>query len=150
MLSECFSQHAFCLTLKTLLLLFPHLTCSHTQTVQPAEQTLVTLTGSGWDPWPRWHLVTVMVCFHHCWSHGGNWPTLPGSSARVLPLAKAISPVLISPVLVAMPTSALTGELVSLCFSLLCKCAPLRADAQACYVYMKASIPSAASHHLYL
>lgn len=75
---------------------------------------------------------------------------IPGSSARVLPLAKAISPVLISPVLVAMPTSALTGELVSLCFSLLCKCAPLRAGAQACYGYMKASIPSAASHHLYL
>lgn len=75
---------------------------------------------------------------------------IPGSSARVLPLAEVISPVLISPILVAMPTCVLTGELVSLCFSLLCKRAPLRAGTQACYGYMKGSIPSAASHHLYL
>lgn len=58
------------------LLLFLHLTCSHTQTVQPAEQTLFTLTRRGWDPWPGWHFVTVMVCFHHRWWYGGNWPTL--------------------------------------------------------------------------
>lgn len=44
--------------------------------MQPIEQTLFTLTGRGWDPWPCWHFLTVMVCFHHRLWCGSNWPSL--------------------------------------------------------------------------
>lgn len=67
------------------LLLFPHLTSRHTQTMQPTEKTLFTLTGRGWDPWPRWHFVTVIVCFHHRWWCGVNWPLLTFIHQVVLP-----------------------------------------------------------------
>lgn len=89
--------------------------------MRPTEQTLFTPARTGWDPWPAWHLVTVMAGFSSlplmCQRLTPADIYAPGSSAPSPPIGHSpVSPVLMGLILVAMPTATVTREPVSSCF----------------------------------